>query len=152
MLVQILSEPFYSDRREWWPEGAPPYYKSPCFHYHDNTLAVQEVQPNIEVRPCMQLFLNALGGLRYKVQRFQRCGLTFLVVQEVQAATEGFMYRHCEAPHDSHVLLSFCLDRPLAVQPMNLMFCFFLKHKPESVFCCIKRKVTSDRKGAAHCH
>ncbi|CAL8464285.1 g3820 [Coccomyxa elongata] len=47
-LHKILSEPFYSDRREWWPEGALPYYKSPCFHYHENTLAVQEVQPNLE--------------------------------------------------------------------------------------------------------
>lgn len=46
---QVLAEPFYSDRREWWPVGTPPYYKSPFFHYHANTLGVQEVQPNIEV-------------------------------------------------------------------------------------------------------
>ncbi|EIE18633.1 Clavaminate synthase-like protein [Coccomyxa subellipsoidea C-169] len=47
-LHRVLSEPFYSDRREWWPEGSPPYYKSPFFHYHQNTLGVQEVQANIE--------------------------------------------------------------------------------------------------------
>jgi hypothetical protein len=46
--LQVLAEPFFSDRREWWPTGAPPYYVSPCFHYHENTLGVQEVQ-GIEV-------------------------------------------------------------------------------------------------------
>lgn len=53
----MLSEPFYSDRREWWPEGSPPYYKSPFFHYHQNTLGVQEVQPNLEVRPTIYYHL-----------------------------------------------------------------------------------------------
>jgi hypothetical protein len=50
MCGQVLGEPFCSDRREWWPEGTPPYYVSPFFHFHEGTLGVQEVQANIEVR------------------------------------------------------------------------------------------------------
>ncbi len=78
--VQILSEPFYSDRREWWPEGAPPYYKSPCFHYHDNTLAVQEVQPNIEVWHCFTCMCSLSGfsaswSFSLKSQGLQSCSL-----------------------------------------------------------------------------
>ena len=49
MHAQVLCEPFFSDRKDWWPEGAPPYYESPFFHYYANTLAVQEVT-NIQVR------------------------------------------------------------------------------------------------------
>ena len=60
-LSQILAEPFYSDRREWWPVGKPPHYKSPFFHYHAGTMGVQEVQANIEVQhpTCRPLCLSA---------------------------------------------------------------------------------------------
>ena len=39
--------------------GAPPYYKSPFFHYHASTLGVQEVQANIEV--CFLLSVPPLS-------------------------------------------------------------------------------------------
>eukprot|EP00884_Botryococcus_braunii_P021204 jgi/Botrbrau1/7768/Bobra.0159s0196.1 len=47
-LHKVLAEPFYVDRRDWIPEGAPPYYKIPFFHYHENTLGVQEIGGDIE--------------------------------------------------------------------------------------------------------
>ena len=36
LALQVLSEPFYQDRHDWIPEGQPPYYISPVFHYHGN--------------------------------------------------------------------------------------------------------------------
>ena len=39
--------------------GTPSYYKSPFFHYHADTLGVQEVQANIEV--CFLLSVPPLS-------------------------------------------------------------------------------------------
>ena len=36
LALQVLSEPFYQDRHDWIPEGQPPHYISPVFHYHGN--------------------------------------------------------------------------------------------------------------------
>ena len=51
----MLATVFFQDRGDWWPEGTPPYYVSPFFHYHANTLGVQEVRPNLDVRHCIVL-------------------------------------------------------------------------------------------------
>lgn len=47
-LHKVLGTLFFQDRSDWWPAGTPPYYVSTFFHYHANTLGVQEVKPNLD--------------------------------------------------------------------------------------------------------
>ena len=63
--MQVLATVFFQDRGDWWPAGTPPYYVSPFFHYHANTLGVQEVRPNLDVRlPPSAALPGLLQGCR----------------------------------------------------------------------------------------
>lgn len=39
-IVQILSEPFYTDRKGEVPEGKKGYYQMPIVHFHQNLVTI----------------------------------------------------------------------------------------------------------------
>ncbi len=45
---QVLCGNFYQDRLDWLPDGAPPFYVSPVFHFGRDNLGVEAASASAE--------------------------------------------------------------------------------------------------------
>ncbi len=46
--MQALCGNFYQDRHDWIPDGAPPFYVSPVFHFGRDNLGVEAATTSAE--------------------------------------------------------------------------------------------------------
>ena len=48
IIAQVLCGNYYQDRLDWIPDGAPPFYVSPVFHFGKDNLGVEAASASAE--------------------------------------------------------------------------------------------------------